>query len=53
MAKIGADLDRCNLFNFYQLKKAIEDQFNVSKRADRMSLENSKKIGIKQLVRQF
>ena len=53
MSKTGANLDRRNLFNFSRLKKAIEDQFNISKEADWMSLENSKKIGIKQLVRQF
>ena len=47
MAKIGADPDRRNLFNFSRLKRAIEDRFNISKGADRMSLENSKKIGIK------
>ena len=34
MAKIGADPDRRNLFNFYRLKRAIEDRFNVSKGAD-------------------
>ena len=34
MAKIGADLDRRNLFNFYRLKEAIEDWFNVSKGVD-------------------
>ena len=34
MAKTGADLDRRNLFNFYRLKGAIEDWFNVSKGAD-------------------
>ena len=50
MAKTGANLDRRNLFNFYWLKKAIENRFNTSKGADWMSLENSKKIGIKQLV---
>jgi len=47
MAKTGADLDRRNSFNFYWLKKAIEDQFNTSKGADRMSLKNSKKTSIK------
>ena len=47
MAKIGADSDRRNLFNFCRLKGAIEDWFNVSEGADWMSLENSKKIGIK------
>ena len=47
MAKTGADLDRRSLFNFYRLKGAVEDRFNISKGADRMSLENSKKIGIK------
>ena len=47
MAKTGADLDRRSLFNFYQLKGAIEDWFNASKGANRISLENSKKIGIK------
>ena len=51
MAKTGADLDRRNLFNFYWLKGAIEDWFNTSEEVDQMSLENSKKIGIKQLVR--
>ena len=51
MAKTGADLDRRSLFNFYRLKRAIEDRFNASKGVDRISLENSKKIGIKQLVR--
>jgi len=34
MAKTGADPDRRNLFNFYWLKKAIEDWFNISKKAD-------------------
>ena len=53
MAKTRADLNRRNLFNFYRLKKAIENQFNTSKGADQISLENSKKTGIKQLVRQF
>ena len=53
MAKTGADLDRYNLFDFYWLKKAVEDRFNVSEGADWMSLENSKKTGIKQLVGQF
>ena len=53
MAKTGANPDRHNLFNFYWLKKAIENQFNVSEGADQMSLENSKKISIKQLVGQF
>ena len=47
MAKTGADPDRRNLFNFSRLKKAVEDWFNASEGADRMSLENSKKIGIK------
>ena len=50
MAKTGANLDKCNLFDFCRLKKAIENQFNINKGADRMSLENSKKISIKQLV---
>ena len=47
MAKTGADLDRRNLFDFCRLKGAVEDQFNTSKGVDRMSLENSKKTGIK------
>ena len=34
MAKIGADLDRRNLFNFYRLKGAIEDRFNISEGAN-------------------
>ena len=50
---MGANPDRRNLFNFYWLKRAIKNQFNVSEGADWMSLKNSKKIGIKQLVRQF
>ena len=50
MAKTGADLDRRNLFNFYQLKRAVENRFNISKGVDWMSLENNKKTGIKQLV---
>ena len=53
MAKTGANPNRCNSFNFYQLKKAIEDRFNASKKADQISLENGKKTGIKQLVKQF
>ena len=51
MAKTGADLDRRNLFNFYWLKKAVKNRFNASKGVDWMFLENSEKIGIKQLVR--
>jgi hypothetical protein len=47
MAKTGANPDRCNSFDFYWLKKAIENQFNTNKGADQMSLENSKKTGIK------
>ena len=47
MAKTGANLDKCNLFDFCRLKKAIKDQFNASKGVDWMSLENSKKTGIK------
>ena len=47
MAKIGADLDRYNLFDFCRLKRAVEDRFNVNKRADQISLKNSKKTGIK------
>ena len=50
MAKTGADLDRRNLFDFYWLKKAMENRFNASEGVDWMSLENNKKIGIKQLV---
>ena len=53
MAKTGANPNRCNLFDFYRLKEVMENQFNVSEGADRMSLENSEKIGIKQLVGQF
>ena len=34
IAKTGADLDRRNLFNFYRLKGAIEDRFNISEGAD-------------------
>ena len=34
MAKIGADLDKRRLFNFYYLKEAIKDCVSVSKRAD-------------------
>jgi len=30
MAKIGADLDRRSLFDFYYLKKAIESQVSTS-----------------------
>ena len=47
MAKTGADLDRRNLFNFCRLKGAVEDWFNTSKKANRMSLKNGKKINIK------
>ena len=47
MAKTGADPDRRNLFDFCRLKGAVEDWFNASEGADRMSLENSEKIGIK------
>ena len=50
MAKTGANLNKCNSFDFCWLKKAIKDQFNTSKGADQMSLENSEKTGIKQLV---
>ena len=53
MAKTGANLDRYNLFDFYWLKKAIENQFNVSKGVDQISLENNEKTSIKQLVGQF
>jgi hypothetical protein len=34
MAKTGANLDKRNLFDFCWLKKAMENQFNVSKGAD-------------------
>ena len=34
MAKTGANLDRRSLFDFYQLKGAIEDWFNASEGAD-------------------
>ena len=47
MAKTEANLDRRNLFDFYRLKKAIKNRFNASKGVDRISLENSEKIGIK------
>ena len=53
MAKTGANPDKCNLFDFCRLKKAIENWFNISKGADQMFLENNEKIGIKQLVGQF
>ena len=39
IAKTGADLDKYNLFDFCQLKGAIEDQFNASKGADQISLK--------------
>ena len=47
MAKTGANPNRHNSFDFYQLKKAIKNQFNINKGADQMSLENSEKTGIK------
>jgi len=31
---MGADLNGRNLFNFYWLKKAIENQFNASEGVD-------------------
>jgi hypothetical protein len=34
MAKTEANPDKHNLFDFCQLKKAIEDQFNASEGAD-------------------
>jgi len=34
MVKTGANLNRRNLFNFYWLKKAVEDWFNISEGAD-------------------
>jgi len=34
MAKIGADLDRRSLFNFYCLKEAVKDQVSVNEGAN-------------------
>ena len=47
MAKTGADPDRHNSFNFYRLKKAVEDQVSTNKGADQMSIKNGQKAGIK------
>ena len=34
MAKIGANLDRQQFFNFYQLLKAVEDRLSLYKGVD-------------------
>jgi len=53
IAKIGSNPDRRRSFNFYHLKKAIEDQVSANEGANQMSLESGHKTGIRQLVNQF
>jgi len=53
MTKIGADPNRQESFNFYLLRKAIENRLNSHKGANYLSIMNPKEQGLRQLVRQF
>ena len=53
MAKTGADLDRRESFDFYQLQRAVEDRLGSYEGADRMSKLDPKEQSLCQLVKQF
>ena len=53
MAKTGADPDRRESFNFYQLLRAVEDRLSLYKGADRLLKIDPKKQSLRQLVKQF
>ena len=53
MAKTGANLDRREFFDFYQLQRAIEDRLSSYEGADRLSKMDPKDQGLRQLVKQF
>jgi len=53
MAKTGANLDRRESFNFYQLLRAVEDRLSSYKGADRLSKIDPEEQSLRQLVKQF
>jgi hypothetical protein len=53
MAKTGADPDRRESFNFYQLLRAVEDRLGSYKGADRLSKIDPEEQSLYQLVKQF
>ena len=44
--KTGADLDRQKSFNFYLLKRAIENRLNLYKSINYLSIINPKEQGL-------
>ena len=53
MAKTGADLNRQESFNFYQLQRAVEGRLSLYKGADRLLKMDPKEQSLRQLVKQF
>jgi len=53
MAKTGANPDRRESFNFYQLQRAVEDRLSSYEGADRLPKMDPKEQSLRQLVEQF
>jgi hypothetical protein len=53
MAKTGADPDRRESFDFYQLLRAVEDRLGSYEGADRLSKMDPEEQSLRQLVEQF